>query len=70
MKDKLGGKIIKELAALRPKICSYLTGDNDENKKKQKVQQIFIKRNLKFEDYKQCSQVTQLQNQINQLEKK
>ena len=33
MKDKLEAKILTEFAALRPKSHSYLTDDNDENKK-------------------------------------
>ena len=33
MKDKLGHKIMTEFAALRPKSYSYLTDDNDKNKK-------------------------------------
>ena len=31
MKDGLGGKIVTEFAALRPKTYSYLTDDNDKN---------------------------------------
>ena len=33
MKDELGGKIIREFVALRPKTYSYLTVDCKENKK-------------------------------------
>ena len=33
MTDRSGGKIITKFAILRPKIYSYLTDDNDENKK-------------------------------------
>ena len=33
MKDELGGKIIKEFVALRPKTYSYLTDDCEEDKK-------------------------------------
>ena len=33
MRDELDEKIITEFAALRPKTYSYLTDDNDENKK-------------------------------------
>ena len=33
MKDELGGKIITEFAALRPKTYSYLTDDCEEDKK-------------------------------------
>ena len=35
MKDELGGKIIREVVALRPKTYSYLT-DDDKNVKKAK----------------------------------
>ena len=31
MKDELGGKLMKEFAALRAKTCSYLTDNNDED---------------------------------------
>ena len=33
MKDELGGRIIKEFIALRPKTYSYLTDDRKEDKK-------------------------------------
>ena len=33
MKDELGRKVMTEFAALRPKTCSYLTDDYDENRK-------------------------------------
>ena len=32
MKDELGGKLMTAFAALRPKTCSYLKDDIDENK--------------------------------------
>ena len=31
IKDELDGKVTTEFAALRPKACSYLTDDSDEN---------------------------------------
>ena len=31
IKDELDGKVTTEFAALRPKSCSYLTDDSDEN---------------------------------------
>ena len=33
MKDELGGKIMTQFAALGPKTYSYLTNNNDEDKK-------------------------------------
>ena len=38
--------------------------------KKQKTQKSFIKRKLKFENYKNSLEATQLDNKINYLEKK
>ena len=40
MKDKLGGKIMKEFAGLRGKTCSYLIDDTHKK--------CVIKRKLKF----------------------
>ena len=37
--------------------------------KEQKLQKSFIKRKLKFEDYKNCIEVTELENKENHLEK-
>ena len=51
MKDELGGKIITELIALRPKTYSYLTDDGKEDKGTKKC---VIKRMIKFNDYKNC----------------
>ena len=54
MKDELGGRIITEFAALRPKIYSYLTDDCKEDKKAKRTKKSVIKRMLKFDDYKNC----------------
>ena len=54
MKDELGGKIMTELFALRPKTYSYLTDDCEEDKKAKETKKCVIKRRLKFSDYKDC----------------
>ena len=54
MKDELGGKIVKEFVALRPKTYSYLTNDCEEDKKAKRTKRCVIKRELKFNDYKNC----------------
>ena len=60
MKDELGGKIMTEFVALRPKTYSYLTDDCEEDKKAKGTKKCVIKRRLKFNDYKDCL----LNNQI------
>ena len=54
MKDELGGKIMKEFAALRPKTCSYLMDDGGSDKKAKGTKKCVSKRRLKFNDYKNC----------------
>ena len=69
LKDKLGGQIIEEFAALRPKTYSYLTNDTDENKKAKGLKSV-IKQKLKFEDYNTCLETNQREKQINHLKNK
>ena len=54
MKDELGGRIIREFVALRPKTYSYLTDDCTEDKKAKGTKKCVIKRMIKFDDYKKC----------------
>ena len=54
MKDELGGRIITEFVALRPKTYSYLTDDCKEDKKAKGTKKCVIKRMIKFHDYKKC----------------
>ena len=54
MKDELGGRIITEFVALRPKIYSYLTDDCKEDKKAKGTKKCVIKRMIKFNDYNNC----------------
>ena len=52
MKDELGGKIVTEFVALRPKIHSYLIDMVRGDKKAKGTKKRVIKRRLKFNDYK------------------
>ena len=52
MKDELGGGIITEFAALRPKIYSYITDEFIEMKKAKGTKKCVIEKMLTFEDYK------------------
>ena len=54
MKDELGGGIITEFIALRPKTYSYTTDEFIEMKKAKGTKKCIIKKMLKFEDYKKC----------------
>ena len=54
MKDELGGKILTEFAALRPKTYSYLMDDGNSGKKAKRTKKYVIKRILKFNDSKDC----------------
>ena len=69
MKDELGGQIMKELVGLRAKTYRYLKGNNDEDKKAKGTKKYVVKRELKFQDYKNCLEAAQTENKINHLEK-
>ena len=70
MKDELGGKIMTKFVWLRVKTYTYLIDDGSEDKKKAKgAKMCVIKRKLKFENYKNCLEATQLKNETNCLEK-
>ena len=53
MKDELGGEIMSEFVALRPKMYSYKIGSK-ESKKCKGIKKCMVKKNIKFEDYKRC----------------
>ena len=54
MKDELGGKIMTEFMALRPKLYSYKKLDGSEDKKCKGIKKCVVKKTLTFEDYKTC----------------
>ena len=54
MKGELGGRVITEFVALRPKTYSYLTDDCKDDKKAKGTKKCVIKRMIRFDDYKNC----------------
>ena len=58
-----------KLFGLRAKTYSSLIDDGNEDKKVKWTKKCVIKRKLKFEIYKNCLEGTQLDNEINYLEK-
>ena len=54
IKDELGGGIITEFIALRPKTYSYKTDEFIELKKAKGTKKCVVKKILRFEDYKKC----------------
>ena len=60
MKAKLCGKIITKFVGLRAKTYIYLVDDSSEDKKAKDTKKCVIKRKLKFENYKNCLETTQL----------
>ena len=54
MKDELGGKIMIEFVALRPKLNSYRKLDGSEDKECKGIKKCVVKKTLTFEDYKTC----------------
>ena len=69
MKDQLVRKIMTKFVGLRAKTQSYILDDGNEDKKAKDTKKCVIKRKLKFENYKNCLQATQLDNKINYLKK-
>ena len=53
-KDELGGKIITEVVALRPKTCAYLMDDGSDHKKAKGTKKCVLKQKIMFENYKDC----------------
>ena len=53
-KDELGGKIITEVVAIRPKTYAYLTDDDNEHKKAKGTRKCVIKPEITFKNYTDC----------------
>ena len=58
-----------EIFSLRAKTYSYLIDDGSEDKKVKGTKRCAIKQKIKFEDYKNCLEATQLENKINHPDK-
>ena len=58
-KDELGGKIMKKFVGIRAKTYSYLIYDGSEDKKAKGRKKCIIKRKIKYENYKNCLEVTE-----------
>ena len=52
--DELGGKIITEVIALRPKAYSYLDDGGNEHKKSKGTKRCITKQKLMFQNFKNC----------------
>ena len=52
MKDELGGAIMTEFIALRPKLYSYRVLGSEESKKCKGIKKCVVKKTLTFDDYK------------------
>ncbi len=53
-KDEAGGKIIQEFVGLRAKLYAYKMLDGKEEKKCKGIRKPVIKKDISFEDYKEC----------------
>ena len=53
-KDELGGKIMTDVVALRPKTYAYLMDDGSNHKKAKGTKKCVTKQKLMFENYKDC----------------
>ena len=69
MKDELDGEIMTKFFGLRAKTDSYLIDDGSEDKKARSTKKCVIKGKIKFENYKNYLEATQLDNKMIYLEK-
>ena len=53
-KDELGGKIITQVVALRPKTYVHLTDDGSDHKKAKGTKKCLVKQKVMFKNYKDC----------------
>ena len=63
-KDKLRGKIMTEVCALRSKTWAYKMDDDSENKKAEGTKNAVIKRLIMYENYTYCLFYIKITNKI------
>ena len=61
---------MKEFVGLRAKAYSYLIDGGSEDKKAEGTKKCVMKRELKFQDYKNCLNAAKIDGKIKYLEKK
>ena len=59
---------MKKFVGLKAKTYSYLIDEGIEDKKAKDTNNCVIKRKVKFENYKECLEATQLKEKISYLE--
>ena len=74
MNDELSRKIMKQFLGWKAKTYSYLKDNkakwqNDNDKKAKGTKECVIKRKIKFQNYKNCSEASQVEKKINDLGK-
>ena len=70
MKDESGWRILTKFVVLRAKGHSYLTDDGSEDKKaKGTKKKHVIKRKLKFENFENIQEATQIDDETKYLQK-
>ena len=69
MEDELSRKIITKFVGLREKTYSCLIDDVSEDKNLKDTEKCAIQRKLKFENYENCLEATQLDYKIKYLKK-
>ena len=69
MKDELGAKIMTKFVGLSANTHSYLIYD-EKTQKTKRHKKVHHKRKIKFKDYKNCLEATQIENEIKHFEKK
>ena len=67
LKDELGGKIVINFFGSKSKTYSYLLADSSNDKKPKSTKKCIINRKLKFRNYKDCLEASQLDKKINSL---